>query len=460
MVVTSGTGSGKTESFLVPVIARLLQERLGNVGQGGLHKWWHENWNSSAGNWQGSRSRIVDGPEPALRALLLYPTNALVEDQVSRLRRAATRARDIHGAPMFYFGRYTGATPGGTFDPSGHLDAKGRRQVKDLAREIKQIEEEAARLADRDEEIRGQFQDPSCGEMLTRWDMIDAPPDIMITNVSMLNVMLMREHEAQLFQQTRDWLAASEDHHFSLVVDELHGYRGTAGTEVALVIRNLLMRLGLESGSPQLRCLGTSASLDGEEGKEYLEQFFGVDRKTFEVFPGEPRIPQANLPVISAGKVAPVAEYAIKGDKEALENIIARGLAPRGARRGLPCCRQAGRRRCHRAGAAWSHTDGLARRGCRATRSSMRSCTRRRTRNRPRSRSHTPRFGPTCSYARSRACGPARTRGATRSRRRTAIPNANWESSSSIPRSSADAVGRSSSCFIATIAARPTSAAT
>lgn len=339
VVVTSGTGSGKTESFLVPVIARLLQERLGNVGQGGLHKWWHENWNSE-GSWQGSRSRIVDGPEPALRALLLYPTNALVEDQVSRLRRAATRARDIHGAPMFYFGRYTGATPGGTFDPSGHLDAKGRRQVKDLARDIKQIEEEAARLADRDEEIRGQFQDPSCGEMLTRWDMIDAPPDIMITNVSMLNVMLMREHEARLFQQTRDWLAASEDNHFSLVVDELHGYRGTAGTEVALVIRNLLMRLGLEPGSPQLRCLGTSASLDGEEGKEYLEQFFGVDRETFEVFPGEPRIPRASLPV-NAGAVAPVAEDAIKGDKEALEKII-HAISPREALGAA--CRVAGKR--------------------------------------------------------------------------------------------------------------------
>lgn len=339
VVVTSGTGSGKTESFLVPVIARLLRERLSGVGQGGLHEWWNENW-GSASTWRGSRSRIENGPQPALRALLLYPTNALVEDQVSRLRRAATRARDIHGAPMFFFGRYTGATPGGTFDPGGQLDAKGRRIVTEVARDIKQIEVEAARLADRDEEIRGQFQDPSCGEMLTRWDMIDAPPDIMITNVSMLNVMLMREHEARLFQQTRDWLAASADNHFSLVVDELHGYRGTAGTEVALVIRNLLMRLGLEPGSPQLRCLGTSASLDGEEGKEYLEQFFGVDRNTFEVYPGEPRIPEATLP-IDAGKIAPLADEAIAGNEDALDEII--GIAsPRQALGAA--CREAGRR--------------------------------------------------------------------------------------------------------------------
>jgi DEAD/DEAH box helicase domain-containing protein len=339
VVVTSGTGSGKTESFLFPVIARLLKERIDGVGSGGLHNWWNENW-GSANTWQSSRSLIENAPQPALRALLLYPTNALVEDQVSRLRRAATRAKEIHGAPMFYFGRYTGATPGGTYYPEGHLDAKGRRIVRDAARDIKQIVSEAARLADRDEEIRGQFQDPSCGEMLTRWDMIDAPPDILITNVSMLNVMLMREHEARLFEQTRDWLAASEDNHFSLVVDELHGYRGTAGTEVSLVIRNLLMRLGLEPGSPQLRCLGTSASLDGEEGKEYLEQFFGVARDTFEVFPGEPRIPKASLPV-DGSVIEPIAQQAIDGDIEALDQIIG-AISPREALGAA--CRVAGRR--------------------------------------------------------------------------------------------------------------------
>ena len=339
VVVTSGTGSGKTESFLVPVIARLLRERMGGVGNGGLHEWWNENW-SSAESWQGSRSKIENGPQPALRSLLLYPTNALVEDQISRLRCAATRARDIHGAPMFFFGRYTGATPGGTFCPGRQLDAKGRRIVKEVAGDIKEVEADATRLADRDEGIRGQFQDPSCGEMLTRWDMIDAPPDIIITNVSMLNVMLMREYEARLFQQTRDWLAASKDNHFSLVVDELHGYRGTAGTEVALVIRNLQMRLGLEPGSPQLRCLGTSASLDGEEGKEYLEQFFGVDRNTFEVFPGEPRIPEAKLP-IDAGKIAPLADDAIAGNEDALDEIIGI-ISPRQTLGSA--CRKAGRR--------------------------------------------------------------------------------------------------------------------
>ncbi len=328
VVVTSGTGSGKTESFLLPVIARLLAERIEGVGRGSLNQWWNQPW-SHEEHWSGLRSGITMGPTPAVRALLLYPTNALVEDQVSRLRRAAFRAKNVHGAPLFYFGRYTGATPGGTYNPPSLLKNGDRREILAVARDIRKIAEEAARLRDRDEEIRGQFQDPTCGEMLTRWDMIEAPPDIMITNVSMLNVMLMRDHEAPIFESTKEWLRASPDHHFSLVVDELHGYRGTSGTEVALVIRNLLLRLGIEPGSPKLRCLGTSASLDGEEGREYLQQFFGVEKSSFAVFPGAPRRPQLDLP-IDLNFVMEKAEAIIAGDIGATNDLLAR-LSPRDA---------------------------------------------------------------------------------------------------------------------------------
>lgn len=341
VVITSGTGSGKTESFLLPVIARLLNERIEGVGTGELNPWWDDV--SSQNDWKGSRSLIKDGPTPAVRALLLYPTNALVEDQMSRLRCAADRAREIHGFPLFFFGRYTSATLGGTSFPKSPLNAQRRKNVQEVAREIKRIVSEAELLAKRNKEIHSQFQNPACGEMLTRWDMIDAPPDILITNISMLNVMLMRDYEVDLFEQTRNWLLASEDNHFSLVVDELHGYRGTAGTEVALVIRNLLMRLGLELGSPQLRCLGTSASLDGEEhseeSKKYLEQFFGVDQDTFDIFSGNPRIPTAELPINEA-VLAPFAERAVEGDMDSLEKII-QAISPREALGAA--CRKAGK---------------------------------------------------------------------------------------------------------------------
>jgi DEAD/DEAH box helicase domain-containing protein len=322
VVVTSGTGSGKTESFLLPVIARLLEERNSGVGTNTVFPWWKEDW-SDTKEWSGLRSKTSGGPKPAVRAMLLYPTNALVEDQVSRLRQAAFRAREIHGEPLFFFGRYTGATPGETFFPPPKLLSGDRKKIRTVARQINEIAQEASRLGDMEDSMRAQFSDPVCGEMMTRWDMIASPPDVLITNVSMLNVMLMRDTEDPIFEQTREWLQASDENYFSLIVDELHSYRGTQGTEVALVLRNLLERLGLEDGSPQLRCLGTSASIDGEEGLEYLEQFFGVDRDTFAVLPGEPIIPSVPLPV-DQDQVLSFAESINAGDSGAATALLER----------------------------------------------------------------------------------------------------------------------------------------
>ena len=126
-------------------------------------------------------------------------------------------------------------------------------------------------------------------KLLTRWDMLRTPPDVLVTNYSMLNVVLMRAREDALLDRTRAWLEADRSRAFTLVVDELHTYRGTQGTEVALIIRKLLRRLGLAPDSPQLRCIATSASLDGEDGKTFLQEFFGVDQTTFCVIPGSPR---------------------------------------------------------------------------------------------------------------------------------------------------------------------------
>lgn len=326
VVVTSGTGSGKTESFLLPIIARLLAERLRGAGSGSLHHWWEQSW-SQEDSWSSVRSGITGGPEPAVRALLLYPTNALVEDQVSRLRMAAFRAKNIHGHPLFYFGRYTSVTPGSTYLPPTKLLAKDRNRIQEVAQDIQKIAKEAERLQNQDEEIRSQFQDPTCGEMMTRWDMIYTPPDIMITNFSMLNVMLMRDHEAPIFEATKKWLKSSLNNHFSLVVDELHSYRGTAGTEVSLVIRNLLLRLGIKPDSPQLRCLGTSASLDGEEGREYLQQFFGANKSTFAILPGTPRKPDVVLPIdetFVADKAKAINSENDKESHNAAQEILSR----------------------------------------------------------------------------------------------------------------------------------------
>ena len=317
IVVTSGTGSGKTESFLFPVLARILNGRAHFGSQWSLNPWWSQNWLESR-PWQSVRSKDPSADQAAVKALILYPTNALVEDQVSRLRGAALRAKGSAQAPAFFFGRYTGATPGGTSMPDPEKNQRKLRRVEEEATKLKLIEREARGFANANSDVRYQFSDPACGEMMTRWDMIDAPPDILITNVSMLNIMLLRQLEAPIFEKTRAWLKADSQNCFTLVVDELHGYRGTQGSEVALTVRNLLMRLGLEPDSPQLRCIGTSASLDGTEGLEFIESFFGVSKDTFKIAEGVQIQPPALQPVSSAEQAD---LQAASGDTPALAKL-------------------------------------------------------------------------------------------------------------------------------------------
>jgi DEAD/DEAH box helicase domain-containing protein len=327
VVVTSGTGSGKTESFLLPIIARLIQERIGQP-QGEINLWWKTLWNAE-NNWSGIRGNITSSPKPAVRAMLLYPTNALVEDQISRIRKAAFRAADSDGNPQFFFGRYTGATFGGMYMPPENLQRRDNIKIEKVAREIREIVSEADLMRENHSDDRAQFSDPRCGEMMTRWDMIESPPDILITNISMLNIMLLRNTESAIFEQTREWLMESEENCFSLVVDELHSYRGSQGTEVALIVRNLLDRLGLKPDSPQLRCLGTSASLDGEEGLSYIEQFFGVAKETFSIFSGAPKIPSTHLPLDSS-EINQRASLVNGDDDSAIQQFI-KDFSPREA---------------------------------------------------------------------------------------------------------------------------------
>lgn len=143
-----------------------------------------------------------------------------------------------------------------------------------------------------DEERRDFFPRVDGAEMLSRWDMQDHPPDILITNYSMLNVMLMRDIEQGMFEATRRWLAEDPCRTFTLVADELHTYRGTPGTEVAFLLRNLLLRLGLTERPEQVRFIAASASIeDDDEGREYVSQFFGIAPDSFDIIPGSQELP-------------------------------------------------------------------------------------------------------------------------------------------------------------------------
>jgi len=248
-VVTSGTGSGKTEAFLLPVIAELLNESLKWPAASAPFEWWVNA--SKQTPWQPFRSH--SSRAAAMRTMILYPTNALVEDQITRLRRILEPLHqpDTDLQPI-YFGRYTSQTLGNRTPPK--IGARIGEAGLEFAHEILEIEstQNIVRGPGVKSDVKYQFPSHRFGELLSRWDIIETPPDILITNYSMLNVMLARDSENKIFDATAEWLKEDKDHRFTLIVDELHTFRGTPGTEVALVIRSLLNRLGLDRKSTRL----------------------------------------------------------------------------------------------------------------------------------------------------------------------------------------------------------------
>lgn len=339
MAITAGTGSGKTESFLLPVLSGLLEESRdwsGSPAPQPAAPWWEGERTPFAAQRDGESGR----PQ-AVRALILYPMNALVDDQLIRLRRAldSDAARlwldQNRRGHRFYFGRYTGSTPV-TGHPGNELVV---RDLRRYLRETAQRSQRAAALAGetgRDENTRYFVPRLDGAEMRSRWDMSAAPPDILITNYSMLNVMLLRERDDRFFDATRQWL---EDpaHRFTLVVDELHMYRGTAGTEVAYLLRHLKHRLGLSNKPDQFRVLAASASLDADRDAEYLASFFDVDSKSFTFIEGSTRRSASprpgDAPVASEINAQPTASAAIQvardsGVVEALRDAF---LSPGGS---------------------------------------------------------------------------------------------------------------------------------
>ncbi len=281
-IVTSGTGSGKTEAFLLPILTRLALEASTWPEQPEPNKWWRqfgEKWTPLRKN---------DTRAPGIRTLILYPTNALVEDQVIRLRRAVRLINDHNPNRPIWFGRYTGVTLGGGVAPKTKTERfeRDRTEINSLDKEFIEFSE-----AFEDKDSLDQFTNPSGAEMIARWDMAAHAPDILVTNYSMLNAMLMRDQENAIFEQTQSWLNESTDNCLTLVVDELHLYRGTQGSEVAMVIRNLLQRVGLTPDSKQVRFIATSASMtDIEVGRKFASDFFGAPKDSFVLTSGTPRI--------------------------------------------------------------------------------------------------------------------------------------------------------------------------
>ena len=331
-VVTTGTGSGKTEAFFLPLFAALAKEAstwtAPNPGETGWD-WWRRREGNPARIVQSSPRSLETRPQ-AVRALVLYPMNALVEDQLSRLRKALDcRMADERVVKhirenRIYFGRFNGSSPvagsplawkNGKFE-FNRLKIERLRKALESAHGASDAAEAAA--TDMLERLAGDRLGPEkraeskaglenlnesrtfspriawdSAEMVSRWDMMAYPPDVLITNSSMLAVMLGRRRctdeqalagnsdlaEDMIFEKTREWLAKDKSHCFHLVIDEMHLYRGSAGTETAYLIRQLLDRLGLDANHSQFRLLGSSASFGPrpEDAQGFVSQLTGMD---------------------------------------------------------------------------------------------------------------------------------------------------------------------------------------
>src|SRR5450755_282783 len=205
LVVTAGTGAGKTESFLLPILNELFQS---------------------------PRSH-----EEGVQCIILYPMNALVNDQVDRLYEWLQGQRRL---TLFHF---TGETP-----------EDRKRADKDNIPPW-----DACRMRTR-QEARG--LETHDGKSINPSDTLRGPvPDVLITNYSMLEYMLCRPQDAPFFGKALK----------AIVLDEAHLYTGTLAAEITLLLRRLLERCGVQS--EHILQIATSATIGGKNVPGELESF-------------------------------------------------------------------------------------------------------------------------------------------------------------------------------------------
>lgn len=298
LVLTTGTGSGKTESFLLPILSKLAIE---------------------------AATRPESFAKPAVRAVLLYPMNALVNDQLGRLR-LIFGDEDVAGMFSAWsgrpakFARYTSRTPYpgvrttkkdkerlrsfGDFyvdliDRAADAGAADSTAATELVEKLRArgkwpakpdmkswYGESGQRWQDRSGNFQRAVMQHADPELITRHEVLAHPPDVLVTNYSMLEYMLMRPLERPIFDRTRSWLAENEDERLLLVVDEAHLYRGAAGSEVALLLRRLRDRLGIPPERLQVIC--TSASFDNPDyAAEFAAELSGTRAADFVTVTGQ-----------------------------------------------------------------------------------------------------------------------------------------------------------------------------
>ena len=270
LFVATGTGSGKTECFMWPLMAKLADEARNH-----------------------SQSWTMRG----VRAVIMYPMNALVSDQISRLRRLigdadhrfinVFRATCGQNSRRPQFGMYTGRTPypgkepkrdadqalASTYNLLLNSDKEEDRFVKKLIKDGKIIAKE--NYTEFLEKLNNSchIPDDEDAELVTRFEMQKVCPDILITNYSMLEYMLLRPIERKIWDDTIEWLNSNPRNKLLFIIDEAHMYRGSAGGEVALLIRRLFHRLGIDRNRVQFILTTASMPNKDDDDRNAVQEF-------------------------------------------------------------------------------------------------------------------------------------------------------------------------------------------
>lgn len=299
LIIMTGTGSGKTEAFLLPILGKLAH--------------------------QAKEQSDTFANQAAMRALIMYPMNALVNDQLGRLRDIFGDARLVSLFKEWAdrpprFARYTSRTPYAGIrtrekDYSKYKafsdfyveterlarDSNADEQTKALSlmKALKDrgkwpakpdltawLGEKGSRWSDTQTgKFRRAVTLPDDSELLTRHEVQTNPPDILVTNYSMLEYMLMRPIERKIFDETRQFFKKNKHEKFLVVLDEAHLYRGAAGAEVGLLLRRLRDRLGLPKARFQVIC-STASFNDHVYAKQFAGQLTGLPPSSFSAITG------------------------------------------------------------------------------------------------------------------------------------------------------------------------------
>lgn len=212
LIVSTGTGSGKTECFLLPLINELMREK--------------------------ENGTLSDG----VRALIIYPMNALANDQIDRLRKTFIEYPDIT------FGCYTGQT-------------KKHEKTHSKSKEKGAIDQYIELNGKRIDDVR--LQKPLPNERLSRDSMKERPPHILITNYAMLEYLMLRPEDNVFFDgpTAKNWKY--------IILDEAHTYTGSTGIEVSMLLRRLMAKLQKKD----LQFILTSATLGDEDSNKDVIAF-------------------------------------------------------------------------------------------------------------------------------------------------------------------------------------------